>query len=233
MRSGTTVEISFAGHISETISFYKEVARINENLKATENLFERITKDGIQIERSPKRKRPNGGKQSWEGSCCWTDVSADRVKQFLKEYSTHPSGHLVNCRLLEDYIDKQNENKDLTSWTVLLLSAEGRDFDMKSVGKIRLIKRAWNPDGAATSAQGDHLFIRRLVSPRDEAIDLDEDAYGLALRDTIAEWEINKGRSQRKTAPEEPSGVSIRNSRPTSRGVLLFIRLSPLRMTLG
>lgn len=223
MRHGTTVEISFAGHISETISFYKDEVRNNENLKATENLFERIGRDGIKVERSPKRKRSNG-KQSWEGSYCWSDVSSDRIKQFLKEYATHPSSHLVNCKLLEDYIEKQNENNDLTSWTVLLLSAEGKDYDMKQAGQVRLVKRAWNPDGSA-AAEEDHLVIRRLVSPRDETIDLSEEAYSLALQDTISEWEINKGRSQRKTAPEEPSGVSIRNRRQTSHGVLLVYPL--------
>jgi hypothetical protein len=227
MRSGTIVEISFAGHISETISFYKDIVKINENLKATENLFERITKDGVQIERSPKRKRPNGGKQSWERGCCWSNVSADRVKQFLKEYSTHSSGHLVDSKFLEAYIDKQNENNDLMSWTVLLLSANGRDFDVKFAGKISLIERAWNTDGAVTSVKGGHLSIRRLVSPRDEAIDLNEEDYAMALQDTIAEWEINKGRSQRKTAPEAPGGVSIRNRRPTSHGVLLIYPLEP------
>lgn len=91
-------------------------------------------------------------------------------------------------------------------------------------------RRKANPD------LHDRYSIGRLVSPRDEAIDLDESAWDEALEITIAAWE-KAGRRARNGQPVDkpttPSGPSIRfirgkGSRPApERGVLLIYPLDP------
>ena len=73
----------------------------------------------------------------------------------------------------------------------------------------------------------DRFVIRRLVSGRDETIDIDEHEYTVALEMTQKAWTIDRGRSKRQTPPKEPEGVDIRRVRPKSRGVLLLYPLVP------
>ena len=71
----------------------------------------------------------------------------------------------------------------------------------------------------------DHLSIGRLVSPRDESIDLTNEEYAEALKRTTSEWKLNKEGSRRKKAPEVPSGISIRNIRNRKNGLMLIYLL--------
>lgn len=75
-------------------------------------------------------------------------------------------------------------------------------------------------------------IIRRLLAPRDEAIDMDQDAYVAALEQTIAAWHRDPGRSRRREAPEIPSGLSIRGQRPAERGLLLIYPLASAKAEL-
>ena len=180
------------------------------------------------FERDPSRKRPQGKVHSWKGSFCWSGVSPDSIRQFLMEFSAHPKARKVNCSLLAEYIEKQNQNNDLMEWTVILLGGEGCEHDGFSVGKIRLVKRRWHPNVKEEKRSSmDRFVIRRLVSGRDETIDIDEYEYARALEMTRKAWTVDRGRSKRQTPPDEPEGIDIRRVRPKSRGVLLIYPLFP------
>lgn len=226
MRHGKPIQISFSGDISETITFYKDLEKNKQNLKALDNLFERMTLDNIRPETDPHRNRLEGRSQNWKGGYCWSGVPAKHIKQFLNEYNSHFSNYKVDCKLMGAYIEKQNEDDDLTDWTVLLPSGgSNEEIDVKNVGKVQLVNRSWNP--TMEISKSEHLFIKRLVSPRDETIDLTDEEYKNALERTIAGWEMNKEKSRRKKPPKEPSGISIRNTRSKTKGLLLIYLLSP------
>jgi hypothetical protein len=228
MRHGIPIELSFSKDISETVVFYRDEDTIKRNYRATVNLIQRIGTGTRKFEKDPSRKRPGGKVHSWKGSLCWTGVSPDVIRQFLIDYCTHPKARKVNCSLLREYIDKQNQNGDLVEWTVLLLGGEGSEHDGFPVGKIRLVKRSWHPDVEPEKRPTmDRFVIRRLVSGRDEAIDINEDEYKRALEKTRKAWTIDRGRSKRQVPPDEPEGVDIRTERPESRGVLLIYPLDP------
>ena len=70
-------------------------------------------------------------------------------------------------------------------------------------------------------------MIRRLLAPRDEAIDLELDEYETALRRTRDNWRADPGRSRRQEEPHTPSGPSIRERRSARNGLLLLYPLSP------
>lgn len=91
----------------------------------------------------------------------------------------------------------------------------------------------------ADSAVVDRYSIGRLLSPRDEAIDLDDAAWRLALESTKRAWKPDAGRQKDGAVPkppEAPNGPAIRRVRgrggvgvpaAPERGLLLLYALDP------
>jgi hypothetical protein len=81
--------------------------------------------------------------------------------------------------------------------------------------------------------------IGRLLSPKDETIDLDEDAWEAALNSTRSAWKPDPAKAkagQQQVPPEVPSGPHIRKIRglgaanvpaAPERGLLLIYLLDP------
>lgn len=78
--------------------------------------------------------------------------------------------------------------------------------------------------------------IGRLLSPRDEAIDLDESAWRAALAETRRPWRADPARFQDSREPPDPNGPAIRRIRGfgaegvpphPERGLLLLYILDP------
>lgn len=228
MRSGTPIELSYSGDISETISFYRNEGNIENNFKTVTNLIENIEASGIKIERDPERPRLNGSVKKWKDCVCWSDVPVSLIRRFLYEYRTHPAAYRVNCNLLSEYIEKQVPDGHLLRWTVLIPSGDGPESNAFPFGKMNLIKRSWHPpliDGEPISE--DRYSIRRLVSNVDETIDINSELYAAALQITIDAWVKDPGRSRRETPPDEPSGKGIRKVRPSTNGLLIIYPLDP------
>jgi hypothetical protein len=94
---------------------------------------------------------------------------------------------------------------------------------------VDLIDRAPNTRCYSVEEQrrlGRYL-IRRLLAPRDEAIDLGFTAYAAALEQTVNEWHRDHGRSGRTEPPTMPSGPSMRANRSPQNGLLLVYPLDP------
>jgi hypothetical protein len=66
--------------------------------------------------------------------------------------------------------------------------------------------------------------IRRLLNPRDEAVDIGADAYAAALAETIAT--PPKRRPQSDLPPTQPSGTFLRSRRSPRTGLLLLYPLA-------
>jgi hypothetical protein len=122
---------------------------------------------------------------------------------------------------------------ELTSWTVALIGGGiGEEKEIIDSVSINMLKRTRKGDHT------DRYSIGRLLSPRDEAIDLDEPAWAAALRETRNAWKGDPGRLQKKDEePDEPNGPAIRRIRGfgaddvdahPERGVLLLYLLNPL-----
>lgn len=232
MRHGRPVQISFSGDISETILFHRDEETVLNNNKATGNLILRAQNDGAIHEENPKRSRPGGKQKSWAGSHCWSNVKADYICSFLEDYKTHPEAYRVNCKALAEYIRNQVTDGKLITWTVLMLSGDGPEKHFEPLGtKIKTVQRAWHYNQTREKDFSKYT-IRRLVSPPDEAIDIESTAYEEALENTIRAWNLDKGRSRRKTPPEAPSGTELRWQRPESNGVLLLYPLDPAKAEL-
>jgi hypothetical protein len=226
MRNATEVTIDFAGAIQETVVFGRSASDIKTNHDATETL---VTAMGKPTETSPTRARSDGA-HSWKGTKVWTHVPAKSVVSFLRDYRTHETSYAVNARLLAEFVERQADHGELTDWTVALFSGE-RGLVEVAGHEISAVKRSENERFISKDEQrkqGRYL-IRRLLAPRDEAIDFDAGAYDEALAKTVEAWHRDPGRSRRKTPPDSPSGPAIRQvrGRHPQHGLLLLYPLDP------
>lgn len=227
MRHGTEIQISFAGDISETTVFSTEERTLAANLVAAQEFVSRLPDEGYVPD--PQQARAGGSVHRWRNSHYWQGVPAERVVDFLDRYSTHDDAPRANAPLLARYIRRQVQLGELTSWNVLLLSGDGRDtlpFGSRSVSTVVRQPKGGYGNGPPFRViqAGDRFVIRRLLNPRDEAVDIDLDAYNLAMA-----WTTTHPPKRRRAAdgpPTGPSGESFRRIRPASTGLLMLYPLA-------
>jgi hypothetical protein len=137
----------------------------------------------------------------------------------------------VRSDLLADFIDEMNRAGELTSWTVAVIG--GGVSATESVAGFQ-VKRMQRKNKSLDT--DDKYSIGRLLSPQDEALDINEPAWNAALELTQKNWRPDPGRSRSRELPVVPSGPSIRRIRgfgaetvaPTpERGLLLISILDP------
>jgi hypothetical protein len=225
MRSAKNLMLSFSGQVSETISFHATNDVLDRNLEAVRRLCGRLGAG----EDDPVRDRI-GSRQSWKGRL-WTGVGGDAVVDFFTEYRTHPDAYKVNSALLAEFVRQMNTVGELTDWTVAVVGGgRGAEVDLGNGLKVDALVRS------ASDASSSRYSIGRLLSPRDEAIDLDAEQYAAALALTQASWRSDSGRLKGREEPTDPGGPSIRRVRgegygavdgDTRRALLLIYLLDP------
>ena len=207
-RSGTTMQLTYSGDVSETISFYTDPEEIKRNWGAVTDFLGRL---------GTAETRPSNNGYLWSG------ISSDDVLGLLGDYRSHPDARRADTKLLSSYIKRQVEQDELTEWAVLLVSstAAKRKFTMPEVGELGLVFRAQFPD---TSVKGKYS-IRQLLSPTDEAEDLSDEESAKALAQSVSFWEKDTRRNKSKKPPSSPKGKAAREARPKNRGLLMFYPL--------
>ncbi|PHV09383.1 endonuclease [Janthinobacterium sp. BJB412] len=231
MRTAKNLQLSFSGDSLETVSLHRGGAIQQRNLAATNRL---ITAMGSPSENNPRRLR-GGSPHDWQGSHLWCNVPADAIIDFFSSYVTHPKARKVNSTLLTEFVRKMAIIGELTSWTVVLLGGgDGGPYEFADGVAIDNM-----PTRAANKDISDRYSIGRLLSPRDEAIDLDDKAWTAALDLAVKAWKPDPARQKDDappTPPTTPSGPAIRRVRgegaegvpaAKERGLLLIYPLDP------
>jgi hypothetical protein len=226
MRAARNLMISFSGESVETVTFRIDSQTVNRNFQALQTLLSQLP----NAEEDPVRQR-HEGTEKWQGYV-WKDVDSQAVIGFLSHYETHTSAHRVNTQLLSEFITKMNDEGELKHWTIALIgSKDARDrrtlVDNVKVGMLVRTDKA---------VEG-RYSIGRLLSPRDEGIDLDEKSWAAALDLSQKSFQPDPGRG-RINPPEAPSGPAIRFTRgfgapgagvtATKQGLLLLYLLDPV-----
>jgi hypothetical protein len=228
MRAARDLWLSFSGDISETVAFFREPAMLSKNVTALEKLLVSMGKPTMK---DPSLTR-KGIAKPWPGYL-WNEVPAAQVLDFLANYTTHPESHKTIAFLLANFIQSMAVAGELSSWTVgMVRSGKGAPHTFKPGLEVQLQKRK-------DKGIPGRYSIGRLLDPPDEAIDLDEVAWGAALAETIKAYHADPGRSRgnaRKDPPTEPSGPWIRRIRGLGgagiqghpeRGLLVLYALDP------
>lgn len=227
MRHGTTIDVTFAGDISETINFWRTREKLEPNWKAAVKLVE-------VIERSGSSPDPVAGNGSLVGSWMWKQVKAGPIVDFLTTYEEHEASKKVKTRLLADYIRKEVQKDRLTEWTVLVASGDSQEEEQLGSARFKLVARSWHLTAGNESAKGElqmlqqenHYRIRRLVNPFDELRDLTDAERARARELTRLYWETEEKSGK---IPDRPGGRQIRQARSPSRGLLILYPLDPER----
>jgi hypothetical protein len=227
MRAARNLMISFSGESVETVTFRNDAHTVDRNFQALQTLLSQVSKPEID----PTRQR-NGGKEKWQGYL-WNSVDSSLVVDFLTHYNTHPSAHRVNTQLLGEFIAKMNDAGELKSWTVALIGSKDAEERQPVVDhvSIGMLVRKDN------LVQG-RYSIGRLLSPRDESIDLDERSWIAALDLSRKSFKRDPARG-RVTPPDSPNGPAIRFVRgfgsseakvaAKNNGLLLLYLLDPIK----
>lgn len=215
MKSGTTLSLSYAGDISETIIFDTTKTVLLNNLEATNNLLRKLSK-------------PTSGDKA--GGYLWRkSVSNSEILEFLSLYQSHSEAIRADTKLLSRYISKQNDQGELIDWSIKLASSGLKDaldlntfFDGLPVGSI------FRAQNAAIERNPKKFSIKRIVNPSDECADLDEDELAVALIKTQELWAESTRKNKSANAPDQVSGRGIRFARPKQRGMLIIYPLDPV-----
>lgn len=226
MRAARNLMISFSGELVETVSFRIDPQTVNRNFQALQTMLSQLT----GAEEDPIRQR-NGSTEKWQGYV-WRDVDSQLVISFLSHYETHASAYRVNTQLLSEFITKMNDEGELKRWTVALIGskdAPDRRILVDNVSVGMLVRTDKKVEG--------RYSIGRLLSPRDEGIDLDERSWTAALHLSRKSFKPDPGRG-RINPPDAPSGPAIRFTRGfgspdlgvtgTKQGLLLLYLLDPI-----
>jgi hypothetical protein len=225
MRTARNLMLSFSGQLVETVAFYRDRTRVQRNLDGFLQLVAKLSDPEVD----PIRLR-DGARQQWTGYL-WNNVPAEHIVEFLLGYDTHPEAYKVNSRLLAEFISSMWKDRELTHWTVAVIGGgEGAVLPIGDGLAVDMLKRT------ANTPHEDRYSIGRLLSSRDEAIDLDESAWSAALELTRQAWKPDPARNGSDKPPDAPNGPAIRRIRGSGkdavpahreRGVLLLYALDP------
>lgn len=231
MRTAKNLMLSFSGQLLETVSLYSDPQMLQRNLEAAQELISGLGNP----ETNPNRNR-GASRQQWKGFL-WDNVPASDIVDFLSAYRTHPEAYKVNSALLAEFINAMVTESQLTSWTIAVIGGgEGEQCELTKGVTVDMLKRVNN------GPHENRYAIGRLLSPRDEAIDLDEAAWEAALAATRAAWHSDPARLRATAEPEIPNGPAIRKIRGfgaggvaahPERGVLLIYALDPQQAELN
>ncbi|BAJ29373.1 MULTISPECIES: Z1 domain-containing protein [Kitasatospora] len=204
MNNGKRVLLSYSGEGPETVIFDLGTQALRHNLQSLEQLVRQL-----DVLSSPEV-------DGRSGTVTWTGVNPDRVAAFLAGYRADRMAQRVRPRLIADYIEQCARNGELGSWTVALVSSSQAASTLfvggHEVGPVR--RAALNED-----FRGEGRYtIRRVLSPVDEQLDLDEGQVERAFDATKAEARER----ERPKEPKEPSGVYLRRQRDPGKALLLL-----------
>jgi hypothetical protein len=225
MRSARDLYLSFSGQLLETVTLHRDAEILIRNIAQTTRFLSALKNPEID----PIRRRGDG-RQQWRGYL-WRDVPATDVVEFFSGYQTHRDAYKVSSAHIAEFIQSMSQAGELSKWTVALIGGgEGRPWSPLPDIRVDTLKRKSN------GSREDRYSIGRLLSSRDESIDLDEGEWEAALAATRIAWRSDAGRRNSTDEPDVPNGPAIRAVRGfgaegvqphPERGVLLIYALDP------
>lgn len=201
MRTAKSLQLSFSGSAVETVSFPTDKQVISANFKALKNL---ITAMGEEHNLTVRERQSGEHKTGSSNRAYWENISHLDICDFLGSYRTHPESLKANSGLLKDFIEKMARVGELTQWSVAIIggSLEEQPLVISDKTTIQRARRTTN------GAHSDRYAIRRLLSPRDESLDLDQEEWDAAIRETIRMRQVEN--QQESTVIKEPVGIVCR-----------------------
>lgn len=245
MSHGRTLELSWAGVLSQTTQLPKDSDKINANVRSTERLLQKVGEPEDGSERETR---------------VWRNVGSENVAGYLEALQFPPASARASGEQLAAFIRKQSGKQpaELTRWTVALISNPRSSTTHRRTlagFEIGLLERTPESQTRRTLA----LKKANILSPSDEGIDFaaqtfteewyaavvgkreldgDEDwlreqigkGAGEVALDLTRRWQnasVPKVRKPPKGGPARPNGRALRTLRRESDGLLLIYPVMP------
>lgn len=231
MRNAQTLSLSYSGTRPQTILFHRDAKVQQQNLDAADALIASLGNPWSQ----PLKYARDGDADSWPNARLWKNADVSKVLGFLGAYATHPNATSAKAGVLAEFISKMVDIGQLRQWSVALLGGgdgvgDPHAFPGTQATESFITRKNEDPDDPERR-DPKSFAIGVLTDPKDEGIDLGDDAWRQALALTRAAWKPDPARG-RVTLPSVPSGKGIREARAklggeADRGLLLLYPLAP------
>ncbi len=228
MRSAKSITMTFSGDLSESVTYRLDKDAISRN---QENLEEFIK--SLEVDASLESEHRTF---AVAGNYLWRGVSGTAVANFFDGYQSDPKALRAKPQLLSGYIRAGVERGELVSWTVALVHSGAVTPHLKDIATLSValtVRSPYQPSDLQTLAADPEALkrytIRRVLSPRDESLDLSEEQRAAALAELKAELSqkaLKDGKEYKE--PKHPRGPSLRRKRPADSGLLLIYPLDNL-----
>lgn len=212
IRRAVTVDISWAGRLVESYEFTKNPETIHSNLVAT-NTFIDLLPHNPQVVKN---------------HYLWKDVPFQNVKALLQKFRLSESLKAADPGNLLRFIDAQVGNKELTNWSVAIMSkksAASRTMINKNGSAMDIGFFIRNCDEKNSDDEIYYLRKSHIISPQHEFIDLTDEEWNKAMETTKRLWQTKN----KEGDPSYPNGEVVRNEiRHPNNPLLLIYFLDPV-----
>ena len=113
MRHGQNIQVTFAGDISETINFRRDLKTVEKNWAAGQKLMEQL--DRLEMISKVGTSR---------NARVWDGVTAEVILEFLGSYVEHEASQKCIPSLLAEYIRAEVNSGRLVEWIIQLCSGD-------------------------------------------------------------------------------------------------------------
>jgi hypothetical protein len=210
-RYAAQYQVGYAGEGKIQTVLFRDLATLEQNALITDAFLESLGQ-GI----SDPRRPATGGIANGE---LWSRVAGRSVADFLRNLTFPPENYEIQGDRLAEYIEDRLRSGELTEWTIFLATGDQKEVELAG-RTIKSVKRTPRDDRLLK----DRFIVRSILNPPDEAIDLSEDEFAEALRQTNDE-RIRSGAAQ-TNRPSGPSIREVRGRRPQN-GLLLIYPINP------
>jgi len=221
MRYAKEFQVSFAGESKIQTVFFTEEIRNRRNAIRYVGFLKTLGSPYAGL----WSQQRSGKTRKWENTRVWEGVSGAIVATFVQNIEFPEEARDVNAPRLAAFIQAQLKINELTNWTVALMSGNAEEISFDGMAFIT------NARKRIQSSRADGRFaVKTVLSPQDEALDLDEEAYERALDLT------NKVRSDEGKAPLDipaPPFIRHERGRTPERALLLIYPISPKSVDVG
>ena len=212
IRRGLKVKLSYSGDIPETIMFDLRDGIAERNLERLKDFVQRLN----QIATARKDGKDDRPSIVWEG------IAPEEILDcFLSQYEVDSKAQRVRPAFITEYIRRCRKVGELSNWTVRLVSSSTGESHKFGAHTIGLVERA--PTNDPTSER--RYVIRRVLSPKDESSDLDNDQRERAFIETKRVAKARKERGGKASVPKVPTGTVLRKQRRPDQPLLLLYPL--------
>ncbi|WP_316171746.1 Z1 domain-containing protein [Bradyrhizobium sp. SZCCHNRI1058] len=216
MHHSQEFQVSFQGEVKIQTVLFNDRLSNQRNAVTITGLLDRI---GPPIEAADQAEFKSSEKRR-----VWKGVAGAEVATLLGSLLFPDKAPDINAARLSAYVREQLGAGELTDWTIAVLSGDGEALTVNG-WTFKTIERKPLPRGKASG----RYIVKTVLSPRDEAMDLDQADFARALAATNSR-RMKDGKEE-TTTPDGPEIRKVRGEDPR-RALLLLYPLSPTKADL-